>query len=68
MKLIGSTNSPYLRKIRLLLEGREYDFETLKALSPQGGEVLKSYGPVKRIPILISDNKNNFRFCMNLKK
>jgi len=60
MKLIGSTTSPYVRKVRLLLEGHEYQFVTLKALSPEGSKQLDSYGPVKRIPILIEDEKTIF--------
>lgn len=57
MKLIGSTTSPYVRKVRLLLEGQEYQFETLKALSIEGSKQLETYGPIKRIPILIIDEK-----------
>ncbi len=57
MKLIGSTTSPFVRKVRLLLEGQDYEFETLKALSPEGVKKLESYGPVRRIPILIDGEK-----------
>ncbi|WP_372655405.1 glutathione S-transferase N-terminal domain-containing protein [Halobacteriovorax sp.] len=60
MKLIGSTTSPYVRKVRLLLEGRDYEFETLQALSPEGTETLKSYGPLLRVPILITEGKKIF--------
>lgn len=58
-KLIGSTTSPYVRKVRLLLHefNYEYEFEQLQALSIEGEEALKSYGPLLRIPILIDENK-----------
>ena len=59
-KLIGSTTSPYVRKVRLILEGQEYDFETLKAFSPEGSKQLENYGPIRRIPILIEDGKTIF--------
>ncbi len=60
MKLIGSTTSPYVRKVRLLLEGQDYEFETLQALSPEGAKRLEEYGAVKRIPILIDGDKTIF--------
>ena len=60
MKLIGSTTSPYVRKVRLLLENVDYEFETLKALSPEASSILEKYGPVKRIPILIDNGKHLF--------
>jgi len=60
LKLIGSTTSPYVRKIRLLLEGQDYEFETLQALSPEGVKTLKSYGPLMRVPILIVEDQKIF--------
>jgi glutathione S-transferase len=60
MKLIGSTTSPYVRKVRLLLLNEEYEFETLKALTKEGSDKLATYGPIKRIPILISNNQTIF--------
>lgn len=62
LKLIGSTTSPYVRKVRLLLHelNHEYEFEQLKALSNEGEAALKSYGPLLRIPILIDEDKKIF--------
>ncbi|OUR94166.1 hypothetical protein A9Q84_17850 [Halobacteriovorax marinus] len=60
MKLIGSTTSPYVRKVRLLLSNTEYEFEELKALTPEGAKLLGSYGPIKRIPILKVDQLTIF--------
>ena len=60
LKLVGSTTSPYVRKIILLLEelSYEYEFENIQALSDEGVEALKAYGPLMRIPILIDNGKN----------
>ena len=60
MKLIGSTTSPYTRKSRLLLKDQDYEFEYVKALSPEGGKKLESYGSVRRVPILIDQGKTIF--------
>lgn len=59
-KLIGSTTSPFVRRIRLLLAEEEYIFETLKALTAEGMKRLSEFGPVKRIPILIDDERTIF--------
>lgn len=55
MKLIGSTTSPYVRRVRLLLEGQDYEFELVKALGPDGPKTLAAYTPIKKIPILLID-------------
>ncbi|MFT6633748.1 MAG: glutathione S-transferase [Bacteriovoracaceae bacterium] len=62
MKLIGSITSPYVRKVRIILNtyNYEYEFEKLQALSPRGGETLETYGSIKRIPILVRDGKTIF--------
>ena len=38
MKLIGSGMSPYARRIRLFLEGQDYEFINLNIYSPEGRE------------------------------
>jgi glutathione S-transferase len=62
MKLIGSTTSPYVRKVRLVLHKYDYlyEFETIQALSAEGAQVLKSYGSVIRVPILKHGDLNIF--------
>lgn len=62
LKLIGSKTSPYVRKVRLLLNdfNWDYKFEEVQALSDEGEVILKSYGPVLRIPILIDGDKTIF--------
>lgn len=53
MKLIGSGMSPYVRRIRLFLEGQEYDFVDLNIYSPEGRAELATYTPAMKIPVLI---------------
>lgn len=57
MKLIGSGMSPYVRRIRLFLEGREYDFVNLNIYSPEGRAELAAYTPAMKIPVLIDGNQ-----------
>lgn len=54
MKLIGSLRSPYVRRIRMLLEGKqEYEFETVDVFSQEGQDTILKYSPTRRVPILI---------------
>lgn len=53
MKLIGSAVSPYVRRIRLLLEGQTYEFVDLNIYAPEGREVLASYSPAMKVPVLV---------------
>ena len=53
MKLIGSGMSPYVRRIRLFLEGQDYEFINLNIYSPEGREALASYTPAMKVPVLI---------------
>lgn len=53
MKLIGSGMSPYVRRIRLFLEGQDYNFINLNIYTPEGREALASYTPAMKVPVLI---------------
>ncbi|CAN0115374.1 unnamed protein product [Chrysoparadoxa australica] len=53
MKLIGSIASPYVRRLRIQLGSRPYEFETISVLSNEGQTLLKKYTPTKRVPLLI---------------
>ncbi|MGY8871533.1 MAG: glutathione S-transferase family protein [Pseudomonadales bacterium] len=53
MKLIGSGMSPYARRIRLFLEGQDYEFINLNIYSPEGREALATYTPAMKVPVLI---------------
>lgn len=53
MKLIGSKPSPYVRRIRLFLEGVNYDFVELDILGAEGRDELRRHTPAMKIPVLI---------------
>lgn len=51
MKLIGSTTSPYVRRTRLLLADRPYDFVNLDIYG-EGRDELRKNNPALKIPML----------------
>lgn len=51
--LIGSAPSPYVRKIRMLMETIPYEFQELNLYETQDGLVLNKINPVNQIPVLI---------------
>ncbi|WP_293268289.1 glutathione S-transferase family protein [Neptunomonas sp.] len=57
MKLIGSGMSPYARRIRLFLDGKDYEFINLNIYTPEGREALATYTPAMKIPVLIDDGQ-----------
>lgn len=60
MKLIGSAMSPYVRRLRLWLEGEDYAFVSLDIYSEAGREALKRYTPTMKIPALVDDGQTLF--------
>ena len=56
MKLIGSTTSPYVRRIRLLLADSDYEFVNLDIYG-QGRDELRRNNPALKIPMLIDENQ-----------
>ena len=54
MKLIGSSTSPYVRRIRLLLGGSDYEFASLDIYGADRDE-LRRNNPALKIPMLIDD-------------
>lgn len=53
MKLYGSIPSPYVRRIRLFLEGREYQFVNLDIFADEDRKLLTDANPAQKIPALI---------------
>ncbi|HWV55405.1 glutathione S-transferase family protein [Pseudorhodoplanes sp.] len=55
MRLIGSTTSPYVRKVRVYLEetGHDYEFTTVDAWNPEPS--LLDLAPVGKVPVLVLD-------------
>ncbi|PCM42956.1 glutathione S-transferase family protein [Marinobacter sp. ANT_B65] len=56
MKLIGSTTSPYVRRIRILLDEEHYDFVNLDIYGADRDEIRRN-NPALKIPVLESDGQ-----------
>ncbi|MEP7069211.1 MAG: glutathione S-transferase N-terminal domain-containing protein [Usitatibacter sp.] len=56
MKLIGSRNSPFVRKIRILLAEKQlsYDFVEENVWSPDSG--VSKFNPLNKVPALVLDD------------
>jgi glutathione S-transferase len=54
MKLLGSTNSPFVRKVRVVLIEKELRFELLPTDIWRGPEIFQ-FNPMGKIPCLITD-------------
>lgn len=59
MKLIGSSTSPYVRRIRLLLAGQDYDFVNLDIYG-EGRDLLRKTNPTLKIPVLQDNGQELF--------
>ncbi len=56
MKLIGSTTSPYVRRIRLLLADTPYEFVNLDIYG-EGRDELRRNNPALKIPMLVDGDQ-----------
>ncbi|MBQ0831636.1 glutathione S-transferase N-terminal domain-containing protein [Marinobacter sp.] len=56
MKLIGSTTSPYVRRIRILLDEEPYEFVNLDIYGEDRDEIRRN-NPALKIPVLESDGQ-----------
>ena len=52
MKLIGSTTSPFVRRLRLFLDGVDYEFEQVDIFNPNDRASLIKENPTLKIPML----------------
>lgn len=52
MKLYGSTSSPFVRRLRLFLANRPYEFVTLNIFEATDRELLTQLNPTHKIPML----------------
>lgn len=57
MKLIGSTTSPFVRRLRLFLADHEYEFISLDIFSEQDRKFLTQNNPTLKVPALIDDEQ-----------
>lgn len=57
MKLIGSIASPFVRRIRILLDQKDFEFVPVNVFSEEGKKLLDQYTPTRRVPILIDGER-----------
>lgn len=57
MKLFGSLASPFVRRIRLLLHSKDYEFEIINVFSKEGRKILEKHSPTLRVPVLLDGKK-----------
>jgi len=55
--LYGTSTSPFVRRIRLLLGDLSYELKEINPYDKQGGSELNNINPINQIPVLI-DGKN----------
>lgn len=56
LKLYGSYASPFVRRIRILLENNDYDFIPINIFDENDAKKIEQYSPTRRIPILVDDD------------
>ena len=58
--LYGSLPSPYVRRIRMLLENVEYKFEEVDVYNDAGRAKFEAITPIKKLPVLVDGNSTIF--------
>ena len=60
--LIGSTTSPYVRKLRIYMHYNHipFEFKSINYLTPEDGKFLKELNPINKIPVLLINDKPLF--------
>lgn len=53
--LYGSVTSPYVRRIRLFMEGMDYQFEPINIFDEKNREEFRQISPIKKLPVLMDD-------------
>lgn len=57
MKLIGSTTSPYVRKVRVVLAEKKIEYEFVVESPSSPDSTVANFNPLARIPVLILDDE-----------
>jgi len=57
MKLLGSTTSPFVRRLRVYLEGKDHQFVNLDIFAEQDRQLLTENNPAQKIPALIDNER-----------
>jgi glutathione S-transferase len=55
MKVLGHDGSPYVRKVRIVLEEKRIDYEYVQAKPSAPGSPVPDYNPLSKIPVLVTD-------------
>jgi glutathione S-transferase len=58
MKLIGTTTSPYTRKVRVVLAEKRMECEFIIDAPNTGGSAVAQYNPLGKIPVLVLDDES----------
>lgn len=56
----GSKPSPYVRRIRMLLQGTDFKFEVINVYDDKTRAEFAKLTPIRKLPILIDDDKTIF--------
>ncbi len=56
MKLLGSPGSPYVRKVRIVLEEKRIAYEYVVARPSTPGSPVPQFNPLGKIPVLVRDD------------
>jgi len=57
MKLLGSTTSPFVRRLRIYLDGKDYDFVNLDIFQEEDRKYLTENNPAQKIPALLDNGE-----------
>ncbi len=57
IKLLGSTTSPYVRRIRVLLHNQDYQFEQVNVFEENDRKKIAKFSPIVKLPILVDGAK-----------
>ena len=55
MKVLGHDGSPYVRKVRIVLEEKRIPYEYVHARGSEPASTLPEYNPLGKIPVLLTD-------------
>lgn len=55
--LYGSQTSPFVRRLRMLMHGMDYDFKEMNIFETQDATLLNKINPLNQVPVLQHDEK-----------
>lgn len=55
--LYGSKTSPFVRKIRMLMENIPYELKEVDIYSPEGAKILNGINPINQVPALVDGDQ-----------